>query len=312
MPSDPLSDILNLSNARCLTSGTLIAGGDWAHRFEHSETVKFCAAMRGGCWLVVNDDSAPRRFVAGDVVITNGARALTMASALDLLPTASSTPLASDEHGIRRLGTGSDFEMIAGLVAVDARRAALLINILPPFIHVHDQDGAAAKLSSLIEFLAQETFEHRPGAEVFKSQLPKLMVVEALRLHMASQGGEKTAWSRALTDDQIARALHSIHAEPGYPWTLEALARVCAMSRTSFAVRFRAMVGVPPLTYVLNWRMRLAERDLSETARSIAAIVWSLGYASESAFSNAFSRILGMSPGKYRKATRQIECVLET
>ena len=73
------------------------------------------------------------------------------------------------------------------------------------------------------------------------------------------------------------------------------------MSRTSFAVRFRDVVGVPPLTYVLNWRMRLAERELSETDHSVADIAWSIGYGSESAFSNAFSRSTGVSPGRFRK-----------
>ena len=77
------------------------------------------------------------------------------------------------------------------------------------------------------------------------------------------------------------------------------------MSRTSFAVRFREVVGLPPLTYVLNWRIRLAERELSETDHSVAAIAWSLGYGSESAFSNAFSRATGLSPGRFRKEALQ-------
>lgn len=73
------------------------------------------------------------------------------------------------------------------------------------------------------------------------------------------------------------------------------------MSRTAFAVHFRHVIGVPPLTYLTDWRMRLAERDLRAGA-SVAQAAEAIGYTSESAFSHAFKRATGMAPGRYRKA----------
>jgi AraC-like DNA-binding protein len=55
-----------------------------------------------------------------------------------------------------------------------------------------------------------------------------------------------------------------MHAEPGKPWWLEELAPAAAMSRTSFAERFRTVTGIPPLTYLDSWRMLLAQRALRE------------------------------------------------
>jgi AraC-like DNA-binding protein len=95
-----------------------------------------------------------------------------------------------------------------------------------------------------------------------------------------------------------------MHGNPGHAWKLEELARVAAMSRTTFAVRFKEVTGVPPLTYLTEWRMRLAERDLRQESTSVAAIAYSLGYTSESAFNHAFKRANGNAPKRYRDAVR--------
>ena len=76
------------------------------------------------------------------------------------------------------------------------------------------------------------------------------------------------------------------------------------MSRTTFAVRFKQAAGVAPLTYLTEWRMRLAERALRERDTPVADLARSLGYTSESAFSNAFKRVMGNAPRRYRSTVR--------
>jgi AraC-like DNA-binding protein len=77
------------------------------------------------------------------------------------------------------------------------------------------------------------------------------------------------------------------------------------MSRTSFAVRFRQAVGVPPLTYLLGWRMSLAARALRQAETPpVAVLAREVGYTSESAFSNAFKRVMGVGPRRYRDTAR--------
>lgn len=306
MRSDPLSDVLDLADARCVLTGTLLAGGEWSRRFKRSDAVKFLAVVRGSCWLKTEDDSAaPARFEAGDVVITNGAPPIILASTSERLANATCVPLERDAEGNLRIGEGADFMMIGGLLEVDERRCGFLRESLPPLIHVSGQRKEAAKLRWLLTELAEEMLRNRAGSATAITHLAKLLFVEALRLHIEESKSEQVGWLTALDDRRISIALRSVHADPSHPWTLEELAKLSGMSRTSFAVRFGDVVGMPPLTYVLNWRIRLAERELSETDHSVADIAWSVGYGSESAFSNAFSRATGLSPGRFRKEAMQ-------
>jgi AraC-like DNA-binding protein len=306
MHADPLSDVLDLADARCVLTGTLLAGGGWARKFKRSNAIKFLAVVRGTCWLATEGNSdRPARFGAGDVVITNGAPGVILASAPEWLAHAPSTPLDRDADGNLRTGDGADFMMIGGLLEVDEQRCGFLRESLPPLVHVNGQSVEAAKLRWLLTELSDETQRVRAGSTTVITHLAKLLFVEALRLHIESANSDKSGWLTALDDRRISIALREIHARPSHAWNLEELAKLAGMSRTSFAVRFRDVVGTPPLTYVLNWRMRLAERELSETDHSVADIAWSLGYGSESAFSNAFSRATGVSPGRFRKEATQ-------
>ncbi|HEX4298894.1 MAG TPA: AraC family transcriptional regulator, partial [Devosia sp.] len=95
-----------------------------------------------------------------------------------------------------------------------------------------------------------------------------------------------------------------IHADPARTWTLIELAKAAGMSRTGFAQRFRAVVGIAPLAYLTRWRMHLAERDLRQSDVLVSGLAYRLGYGSESAFSNAFKRVTGTAPRSYRIASR--------
>jgi AraC-like DNA-binding protein len=115
-----------------------------------------------------------------------------------------------------------------------------------------------------------------------------------------ASGPDTAGWLRALSDKRIAPALRLMHREPARAWRLDELAKEVAMSRTSFALRFKTIAGVAPLTYLLNLRMRFAEQGLREGSMSVSELGLSLGYTTESAFSNAFKRTMGMAPKRYQ------------
>ncbi len=73
------------------------------------------------------------------------------------------------------------------------------------------------------------------------------------------------------------------------------------MSRSAFAARFKALVGNSPLDYLLRWRMRLAGQMLRKGSTSVSSVALAFGYDSESAFSNAFKRVMGMPPRRFRE-----------
>ena len=269
MTTDLLSDLLSLVRARCNLSGRLVAGGRWARRFANLDAVKLCAAVEGACWFFMDGMASPVRFERGDVLVTNGSRSLVLASEPQLVADAVTTPLAQDESGNYRLGHGEDFVMLGGMVQIETRHQ-------PPLIHVRGAHREAASLGWLLEQIVREMEPPaRPGWPMVLIELAQLLFVQTLRAYVMQSPEGGGGWLRALGDRRLAPALASMHADPGRAWRLEDLAKEASMSRTSFVVHFREVMGVPPLTYLTNWRMRLAERDLSagpsvaETVRSV-------------------------------------------
>jgi AraC-like DNA-binding protein len=128
-----------------------------------------------------------------------------------------------------------------------------------------------------------------------------------IRSYLETSGPAAAGWLRAPTDKRIAPALRVMHREPARAWRLDELAKQVAMSRTSFAVRFKKIAGVAPLTYLLNLRMRFAEQGLREGSMSVSELGLSLGYTTESAFSNAFKRTTGMAPKRYQNVFARMD-----
>ena len=193
--------------------------------------------------------------------------------------------------------------IIGGNVDVNAAGDSLFTSALPAIGHVR-ASAEASSLHEILNRLVDEVTGNRVGAAFAIRQQGQLMVLEVLRAYIAQSTELAPGWLRVLTDERLRPALERTHAEPGKPWRLDELARASAMSRTSFAERFRTVAGVPPLTYLNSWRMLLAQRALRDGDTRVGALAFELGYTSESAFSNAFKREVGMSPMRYRASVR--------
>lgn len=181
---------------------------------------------------------------------------------------------------------------------------ALLLQALPRMAHVRASAAGATNLRGSLERLFDEVAGNRIGAAFAVGQYSQLVLLEVLRAYI-DQAELPAGWLRLVTDERLRPALSLMHTEPGKPWGLDELARAAAMSRTSFAERFRAMAGMPPLTYLNRWRMLLAQRSLRDGDVRVGSLASELGYSSESAFSNAFKREVGVSPLRYRHRVRE-------
>lgn len=302
MRADPLSEILTLVRARHILSGGFWAGGTWAIRFPVPGAAKFAAIVQGGCWLKLEGvDQLPVRLEQGDVILLDGRRALVMCSEPDVEPTPSATVFANaNADGIARWNGADEFYNIGGHIEMDETCANLLLDALPPLIHLRADAAEAASLQWMLHQLICEMTAERPGTMLASSQLAQLMFVHILRGHLDAEGATPPGWLQALRDKRITTVLRLMHGNPAHPWGLEDLAKAAAMSRTNFALRFKELVGIAPLTYLAQWRMRLAVRALVEKDDPLSELALSLGYTSESAFSNAFKRIVGIAPKRYR------------
>ena len=85
------------------------------------------------------------------------------------------------------------------------------------------------------------------------------------------------------------------------PWTVAQLAKTAALSRSAFFERFTRTVGLPPMEYLLAWRMAVAKDLLRRHDVGLAEVAERVGYGSASTFSTAFSRHVGQPPGRYAR-----------
>ncbi len=150
-----------------------------------------------------------------------------------------------------------DFFAIGGHVSLDPDRGGVLTDVMPPVIHVDASSSEASTIRWLLDQLVKEVTTNRPGVQLASKQLAQLLFVQIIRFYLASSNTVAAGWLRALNDERIAPVLRLIHGQPSRAWRLGELARQAGMSRTSFALRFKATAGVAPLTYLQNLRMRL-------------------------------------------------------
>lgn len=307
MLNDPFSDVLSLTKAEAIVTGGFTAGGPWSIAFPGRDKIKFFAVVKGGCWVTLEGEAKPIRFEEGDVGLLAKKRSFVLSSDPALQPVDAMSIFTGTGRRLVTLGDGNEFAHIGGHVALDPLRGGLLSDILPTWIHTRAASPQAAIFRWLLDRLIEERDIGQPGAALASAQLTQLLFIEILRSHLSAADRMPAGWLKALAEPRIAPALRLMHGEPARAWHLEELASACAMSRTSFAVHFKSVSGVAPLAYLTEWRMRLAERALREARTPIASVARSLGYTSESAFSNAFKRVNGRSPSAYRVAANGLD-----
>lgn len=304
MFSDPLSEALDLVNARCAMSGSLLAGGRWAVQFPAPGRIKFNAVVKGECFLALDGLESPIRLEAGDAVLLNGRHSFVLASDLSADRLQAIDLFANAPDMVARIGSCQEFHAVGGHVSFDATGIDLLFDVLPPVVHVKSTAPEAAAIGWLLSQLVGEMAASRPGTVTATSQLAQLVFLQVLRAHIAASEPLPAGWLRAIGDEKIAPAIRLMHAEPARSWQLGELAKAVGMSRTTFAERFKTVSGMAPLAYLADWRMRLARRALQDGATPVSALAASLGYSSESAFSNAFKRLVGVAPRRYRASAQ--------
>jgi AraC-like DNA-binding protein len=145
----------------------------------------------------------------------------------------------------------------------------------------------------------------RPGCEVVVDHLAHIALVKILRFHLSEVAHARSGWLYALADARMGVAIAAMHEAPSRRWTVALLASASAMSRTAFATRFKTTVGRAPLDYLTQLRMLMAARQLAEPGARVSKVAQDLGYESESSFSAAFKRAMGMPPRRYAEHTRR-------
>jgi AraC-like DNA-binding protein len=295
--SDPLSEVIALLQPRAVFSKCISGAGQWAVRYSDYGQPSFCAVLEGSCLLAV-DRQQPLTLQAGDFVLMPATPGFTMsgfkaAAPTHIDPKLTPSPTGEVRHG--RRGGRPDVRLLGGYFVFDSPDAALLVSLLPALVHVRGVE----RLSVLVRLVGEESRESRSGREMVLTRLVEVLLIEALR----SSSGEDAppGLLRGLADARLSLAMRQLHKDPARSWTVAQLAQKAALSRSAFFDRFTRAVGLPPMEYLLAWRMALAKDLLRRQDLAIGEVAERVGYGSASTFSTAFSRHVGQPPSHFAR-----------
>lgn len=271
--------------------------------FEHS--MMFHVVTAGQCWLEV-EGAAPHLLRPGGLALVPHGVGHRLHSEPGIEPaTLFDVPreLVSDRYEILRLGGGGPAStVVCGVVRFDHPAAQHLTRMLPHLITIDAWSAPESEwIQSTLRYMAAEAREPRAGGETVITRLADILVIQVIRAWIARDPSAQRGWLGALRDRQIGRAMAMIHRDPGGDWTLASLAASVGMSRSAFAARFTQLVGEPAMRYVARWQMQAAHMWLQEDDAALGEVASRLGYESEAAFSRAFKRVIGTSPGAVRR-----------
>ena len=300
---DPLSEVLSLLKPQSYTSGGFGVDGDLSIQFPKHQGIKCYAVVSGQCWLSVVGVPDAVLVRAGDCFLLPRGLPFRLATDLSLPPVDFRVLLSEGSSaGAISRREGKAHYIVGGHFVLTGSYADILLKSLPPIVHIRKESDKAAIRWSL-DRMKEELRNPQPGGSLIAQQLAYVMLVQALRLHLADGAGGGVGWLFALADQQMSAAISCIHDDPGHRWTLQGMAERIGMSRSVFALRFKETVGSTPMEYLTRWRMLLAGDRLKNSNDSLSAIALSLGYESESAFGKAFRRVMGCSPRQYSRGS---------
>lgn len=301
--SDPLSEVISLLQPRTVFSKGISGAGSWAVRYSAFDQPSFCAVLEGSCRLVV-DGNSPITMEQGDFILLPKTPGFTMsgftapgtkpATPAFIDPRRTPAPTGEVRHG-KRSGP-PDVRLLGGYFVFDSPDASLLVSLLPSMIHVR----GAERLAMLVRLVGEEAREQRTGRELVLMRLVEVLLIEALR--SAPRDEASPGLLRALADAQLAPAIQQMHSDISHSWTVPQLARTAALSRSAFFERFTRTVGMPPMEYLLAWRMAVAKDLFRRRDLGVAEVATRVGYSSASTFSTAFSRSVGQPPSQFARS----------
>ena len=295
--SDPLSEIIALLQPRTVFAKRISGAGRWGVRYSAFGQPSFCAVLAGRCRLAVDGHTA-LTLQAGDFVLLPATPGFTMSGFEKVTPEridpkVTPAPTGEVRHGTR--GGHPDVRLLGGYFVFDSPDAELLVSLLPALVHVRGVE----RLSVLVRLVGEESSQRRPGRELVLTRLVEVLLIEALR----STAGDDAppGLLRGLADARLSAAIRQMHGQLARSWTVAQLAKTAALSRSAFFERFTRTVGLPPMEYLLAWRMAVAKNLLRSHGLGLSEVAERVGYSSASAFSTAFSRFVGQPPSHYAR-----------
>jgi AraC-like DNA-binding protein len=284
------------------------AAGDWGLSFPALGDLLFFWIEDGTCQLI-RPGCDPSWLEKGDFVLLRTTLPFTLTSSQEVEPLDSIAAVAAKQEGRLKLGSGQErpISLHVGKFLFSAANEDLLTGLLPAIVQIPSRSPKLHRLHNLLTLMESEGRDPGAASEFIIVRLVELALVEILRTPTLGFPETVNPANRGLLaglrDPIAAKAIRAMHENVGREWTVDSLARLCGVSRSAFATRFRDIVGIGPISYLLRWRMALAKEGLKSGTARVEEIAFSVGYKSASAFSTAFTRAVGCSPSRFAESS---------
>lgn len=304
---DVLSEVLKKTRLRGTIYFHAAFHAPWGMHIPSGEYANFHIVTRGNCWVRSKKDEPALQLGTGDMILFPHGDPHTLSDSLrsevinasDFMNTAR----RGDDDTMVFGGTGGQrCSMICGHFEYHRECSHSLFETLPVRIYISANNSTQTNwFSTASELAAQLSNSNQAGKDVAIDRLAESLFVQALAEHI-DRSNDSAGFLAALHDRHIGRALRAMHDAITHNWTLAELSDIAAMSRTVFARRFHQLVGESPIVYLARWRMLKAYELLSDSDMPISEISSQVGYQSEFAFSRAFKKLTGQTPGSVRSS----------
>jgi AraC family transcriptional activator of mtrCDE len=308
---DWLSRLLDMTPVRGHVDLRCFYGAPWRIDEGPAEPgeIPYHAVLGGLAVLEDPTGGPPQRLVPGDILLLphGSAHSLHDGSGAPAVPARERTGLTLTIS--ENAGTGERLDLLCGRFVLTPPHDRFLRDYLPARLVVHAADpsaatarpGTGAQLAGLVSLMRSESAVESLGGRAMLNALSTAMFTLALRL--ASEAAEAPVGLLALVGHpRLAPALAAMFHEPGRPWSLPELARLCNMSRATFVRHVQDRLGRSANDLLTDIRMTLAVNELRNPSISTAAVADTVGYQSEAAFQRAFKQRVGMTPAQWRRA----------
>jgi AraC-like DNA-binding protein len=309
---DPFDDVVSAMGVASSLYVRFRLTAPWGVAFDTGYQARLLMIAAGECWLIVEGE-APTPLAQGDCLIIKQGTQFAMAdrpdgAVVDCGRLFEVLPGFSPETGFTTIpdrtvfhgGDGPLVEIVSARLSFDPIAAEPLLASLPDLLHVRLTHKDLDLLETTLRLIGLESGADGLGADVVVERLTDVLFIQTIRAWIAADGNRAGGWLAALQHPSLARVIRTVHADIAHDWTVEEMAAIAGVSRSTFAQHFRAVIGETPLNYVTRWRMYQA-KALMRKGALLADVAVRVGYESDTALSRAFRRVEGVAPGEWRR-----------
>jgi len=302
---DPLSEVFGSMRIQDAIYTRLEATAPWGFHYPGDTVprIRFALMVRGSALLKFKNERQAISLSAGDVFIF-----ILSDEAFTLVDHPRSRVV--DYRELRKLevdrvihygGGGALTTLVSGSFGMSAFEVPHISTILPRHLHLRLEQNRSHAFQSVLDLLAAETAQPGIASSRLISCLYESLFVYAIRAYASSSEAPPKGWLAAMLDKRLSKAIEAMHAGLDRSWSVESLAREARMSRSAFALKFRAVLGQTPIEYLTQWRMYKAGAMIRSNDASFSEAASAAGYGSQSSFSRVFRREMGVAPREYRR-----------